>query len=641
MAAKRDKIADGGAEATGKPRKAAKKRSPKGEADEMSTFAMLRRLLVDYGLDHKGRFAFAVACMLLVAGSTAAIAWLTRSMVNSIFVTGTAAAITTVGLAVMGTFVVRGVASYFQMVSMGRIGASIVSKLQREQFSKLMTMQMSYFTVEHANAMTARVLLAARAARAAIELAATNLIRDAATVVALVVVMIVQDPFMSAFALIIAPPLVYGIYRISKAIKNAGKDEADIAAGVHVVGFEALQGLEVVKSFGLEPIMRERIVAATAKMERRQNALNRLQAIPSPLFDVIGGVILGAFVFYMGWQTTVHGKSPGEFVAFLAAFLLAYEPARRLGNLNVKLQRHMLHVRRFFHVMNEETRVEPERGTPDEQPFSEGRLAFEDVSFRYRRKGPTVLKGLTFAVEPGERVAIVGRSGAGKSTVVNLLLGAYGPDSGEILIDGRPVSEVSLGTLRRAVSYVGQHTFLFSGTLADNVRYGAPGASDDEVREALRQASALEFVEALPQGIDTDVGDNAKTLSGGQRQRIAIARAFIKRAPILVLDEATSALDGESERVVRDAVDRVSEGRTTLVIAHRLSTIESVDRVLVIDEGRIVAEGTHDELTATSPLYRALFKGGEGEDAEIVDDGDVAADGSDGPGRPDEADRAA
>ena len=608
---------------------------------EQSTFQMLKRLIVNYGLDHKGRFAFAVVCMLLVAASTAGIAWLTRSMVNSIFVTGTASAITTVGLAVMGTFVIRGVASYFQMVSMGEIGASITSKLQREQFAKLMKMQMSYFTIEHANAMTTRVLFGARAARAAIELAATNLIRDVATVLALVVVMFVQDPFMSVFALVIAPPLVYGIYRISRAIKDAGKDEADIAAGVHVVGFEALQGLEVVKSFGLEPIMQERIGAATAKMERRQNALNRLQAIPSPLFDVIGGVILGAFVFYMGWQTTANGKSPGEFVAFLAAFLLAYEPARRLGNLNVKLQRQMIAVRRFFEIMDEEARVEPQRGAPDETPFSRGDLAFRDVTFRYRAKGPAVLDALSFDARPGERVAIVGRSGAGKSTVVNLLLGAYGPDDGDIVIDGRPVSEVSLGTLRRAVSYVGQHTFLFSGTLADNVRYGAPGASDDAVREALRQASALEFVEALPNGIDTEIGDNAKTLSGGQRQRIAIARAFIKRAPILVLDEATSALDGESERVVRDAVDRVAEGRTTIVIAHRLSTIESVDRVLVMDRGQIVAEGTHEALTQGSPLYRTLFKGGE--NAEIQDDlGEGLMDREPGaPTMPEETDRAA
>lgn len=585
---------------------------------ELSTFGMLKRLLLDYGLDHKGRFAFAVVCMLLVAGSTAAIAWLTRSMVNSIFVTGTASAITTVGIAVMATFVVRGVAGYYQLVSMGRIGAAIVSKLQREQFAKLMRMRMSYFTVEHANAMTTRVLFAARSARSAIEMAATNLIRDTATVIALVFVMFVQDPIMSMFALVIAPPLVYGIYLISRAIKNAGKDEADLAAGVHVVGFEALQGLDVVKSFGLEPIMQERITAATAKMERRQNTLTRLQAIPSPLFDVIGGVILGSFVFYMGWQTTVHGKSPGEFVAFLAAFLLAYEPARRLGNLNVKLQRQMLHVRRFFALMNEQQQLEPERGAPDERPFDTGSLVFDEVTFRYRPGGSPVLQELSFFAEPGERVAIVGRSGAGKSTIVNLLLGAYAPDEGEIIIDGRPVSEVSLGTLRRAVSYVGQHTFLFSGTLADNVRYGSLEATDDEVREALRQASALEFVEELPKGIETEIGDNAKTLSGGQRQRIAIARAFIKQAPILVLDEATSALDGESERVVRNAVDRVAKGRTTIVIAHRLSTIESVDKVLVMDEGRIVASGTHESLTNDSPLYRTLFKGGD--NAEIVDD---------------------
>ena len=597
------------------------RRTPSSAADgeggadpaSASIYAIVWRLMRDYAFEHRGRFALAVVCMLLVAGATASIAWLTRSLVNTVFVSGGQAAVATVGLAVMGAFMVRGIAGYFQAVLMGRIGAAIVGSVQRDLFRKLLGMRMGFFAKQHPSALVTRVVMGSRGVRGAIDIAATNLVRDAATVVALTIVMLLQDPFMSAFALLVAPWLVYVIYRVSRAIKNAGKDEADIAAGVQVVGVEALAGLDVVKSFGLEPTMNERIGQAVDKMERRQNQLVRLQAIPSPLFDVIGGLILGAFVFYMGWQTGENGKSPGEIVAFIAAFLLAYEPAKRLGNLNVKLQRQMLVVRPLLALLDNTSDLEPTVADGAARRFERGELAFEDVTFAYKRGGPPALDGLSFTATRGETVALVGRSGAGKSTVVNLLLGAYTPDQGTIRIDGVAASDMSLGSLRANVSYVGQQTFLFSGTLADNIRFGAPGASDDAVREALREAGALEFVEALPHGIHTEIGDNAKTFSGGQRQRLAIARAVIKDAPILVLDEATSALDGESERTVRDTVGRLARGRTVLVIAHRLSTIQTATRLILLDRGQVVAEGTHDDLRDGSELYRSLFHDGNGD----------------------------
>ena len=635
MVERNDNKAQGGGTAEGRDAIATERsgtvhRSPSGD---LPTRTILWRLLREYAFEHRGRFAVAVGCMLFVAAATASIAWLTRSLVNSIFVAENQAAVFSVGFAIMAAFVVRGVASYFQTVLMGQIGAAIVAGVQRAQFARIMAMRTEFFAQQSPSAVVSRVVQGARAVRSAIEFAANNLVRDTATVVALTIVMVVQDPFMSAFALLVAPWLVYVIYRISRTIKEAGKDEGDLVAGVQVVGVEALDGLDVVKSFGLEAEMNDRVRRAVERMERRQVMLIRLQAIPSPLFDVIGGLVVGGFVFYMGWATLDGDKTPGEIVAFIAAFLLAYEPAKRLGNMNVKLQRQMLLIRPFIALMDNERDLEPnamEDGEP--QRFDGGRLRFEDVTFAYREGGPPALRSLTFEASKGETVAIVGRSGAGKSTVVNLLLGAYTPKSGAILIDDTSTLDMSLATLRSNVSYVGQRTFLFSGTIADNVRFGAPGASDEAVRDALQEAGALDFVNALPQGMDTSITDNAKSLSGGQRQRLAIARAVIKQAPILVLDEATSALDGESERVVRDAVARLARGRTVLVVAHRLSTIRLATRVLVLDEGCLVAEGTHEELYETSSLYRTLFHeegwDSENADEERVGDGNASEGGS-------------
>jgi ATP-binding cassette, subfamily B, bacterial MsbA len=567
------------------------------------TLLLSKRLILDYALRHKQRFLIAVASMILVGGATSAIAWLSRSMVNNIFVHGDQNAVWLVGLAIMAAFAVKGIASYSQTVLMGTIGCNIVAELQQVQFQKLVRLKlMDYGT--HPGAAVSKAIQSARSARNAIVLVTTNLVRDLFTVICLLGVMVFQDPFMSIFAFLFAPLIVWVVARIIKETKRLTQSEADMIAGLNVLGTEALQGIRIVKSFNLESVMDNKIGKAIAKMEGRQAKLIRVSSLTGPMFDIVAGLTIGLFIFYAGWQTLNFGKTPGEFMAFITAFLLAYDPAKRLGNLNVQLQREMVGVKRLFALIDEK---EPEVSHGSVVLHCQGgAVSFDDVAFSYRAGTPAV-QNLSLSIGPGEKIAIVGRSGAGKSTLMNLLLGMYQPNSGRVMIDGIDIATVTLDSLRASISYVSQETFLFSGTVRDNIAFGKPDATDAEVLAALDASHAKDFVEALPEGINTHIGANGSSLSGGQRQRISIARAFLKDAPILLLDEATSALDGETERYIQDALAMLSEGRTTIVIAHRLSTIRACDRVVIMDGGHIVAEGTHAELEAGSELYHRLF----------------------------------
>jgi subfamily B ATP-binding cassette protein MsbA len=569
------------------------------------TIALGKRLIMDFGLEHKAKFFIAIVCMLMVGVATGTIAWLSKSMVNKIFVNNDRVAVWMIGSAIMLAFLTKGLAGYFQTVLMGSIGSSITAKLQRLQFEKLIRMGVLDHSSRHPGGVVSKVIQSARAAKNAIITVTTNLVRDLFTVISLVVVMVLQDPFMSVFALLAAPLIIWGVYVVIKETKRLSQSEADMMAGLNVLGVEALQGLRVVKSFNLQRVMDKRIGSSVDKMENRQNRLLKVSSLTGPMFDILAGLIVGSFIFYAGWQTLDNGKTPGEFMAFITAFLLAYDPAKRLANLNVQLQREMVGVKRLFEVLDHGEVEQDETGT--HLAVDGGRLQFASVGFSYKKASAPTLTDVTFDVLPGEHVAIVGRSGAGKSTIINLIMGMYRPSSGMILIDDQDISGSSLRSLRNAVAYVAQDTFLFSGSVRENVAFGKLDATEDEIVAALSAAQALEFVSELPRQLDTDVGNNGGNLSGGQRQRIAIARAFLKNAPVLLLDEATSALDGETEKNIKKALDRLSRGKTTLTVAHRLSTILDADKVILIDKGQIVAVGTHESLETESELYRKLF----------------------------------
>jgi len=369
---------------------------------------------------------------------------------------------------------------------------------------------------------------------------------------------------------------------------------------------ETLQGIRIVKAFTLEDIMRERFDRNVASVEYEANKMARVSNRASPLMETLGGCAIAIAITYGGYRVIETGATPGQFFSFITAFLLAYEPAKRLARLNIELNSALVGVRVLFEVIDS-----PPTETPDDDKAAlrttTGRLEFSGVHFAYRTD-EAVLRGMSFVAEAGKLTALVGPSGGGKSTVFNLLLRFYENKHGLIAIDGQDISKVSRRSLRQRIAYVGQDVFLFRGTIRENIAFGKPGASEDEIVAAAKAAYAHDFILAFPRGYDTPVGEHGLQLSGGQRQRVAIARALIKNAPIILLDEATAALDSESELQVREAMEHLCQGRTTLAIAHRLHTVSHADRIYVVEDGRAVESGGHDELLRKGGRYASFYR---------------------------------
>jgi ATP-binding cassette subfamily B protein len=369
---------------------------------------------------------------------------------------------------------------------------------------------------------------------------------------------------------------------------------------------ESLQGIRVVKSYNLEDRMRARIDENIRDLEESQNKRARVASRTGPLMETLGGMAVGAFVIYAGYSVLNGAKMPGEFFSAITALLLAYEPAKRLARLNLDLASNLTVARFLFEVLDSKPE-EDELANLPALKVSRGEIEFRNVGFEYR-SGEPVLKNVSFTAEAQRTTALVGSSGGGKSTIMNLIERFYEPTSGTILIDGQEIAPCSRRSLRDQIAYVSQDLFLFSGTIRENIRLGKPGATDEEFIAAAKAAHAHDFIMAFENGYDTQVGEHGAQLSGGQRARISIARAFLKNAPILLLDEPTAALDAESELEVQRALDDLRKSRTTLLIAHRLQTVMSADKICVVDDGNIVETGTHQELLARRGRYHAFYR---------------------------------
>jgi len=417
---------------------------------------------------------------------------------------------------------------------------------------------------------------------------------------------VMQDPIMSIAGLIIAPPALILLRTMVRRVRGIARTQ--ITGGTRIVETmqEALQGLRMVKAFCLEDEMRRRLAVNVTAVESESNKMARVANRAAPMMEIFAGFTVALAIMYGGYRVIYTGATPGEFFSFLAAFLLAYEPAKRLARLNLDLNNSLVGVRILYEV------IDSPAGEPrdDDKPplaLTTARLEFDDVRFSYQ-PGQPVLRGVSFSAERGTVTALVGASGGGKSTVLNLILRFYDVDSGRILIDGQNIAAVSRRSLRQQVAYVGQIVHMFRGTIRDNIALGKLGASEADIVAAAKAAHAHDFIVGFPLGYDTPVGEHGLQLSGGQRQRIAIACALIKDAPIILLDEATASLDSESERTVQEAVGELCRGRTTLVIAHRLSTIMHADRILVVENGLIVESGRHEELLHKGGRYASFYR---------------------------------
>ncbi len=575
------------------------------ETDKYSAKVLLRRLLVEEALGHWPRYAVAIALSAVVAGATALPVYLLGKMVNA----GNDRnfrEIVSFGLLTMVIFVIRGLATYGSSVVLSWIGNRIVAENQRRMFDKLLHENIGYFSDRHSSEFVSRLTTGAQAVCQVINVLVTTLVRDLLSLIFLIGIMVKSDPTMSLAAFIIGPPALFFLRKMIRRVRMIARMQFTGSARIAETFLEALQGIRMVKAFGLEDEMRRRLDESVTAVENESNKMARVSSRAAPMMDILGGfAILLAFI-YGGYRISETGAEPGQFVAFLLAFLVAYEPAKRLARLNLDLTSALVGVRILYEV------IDSPAGEPDDDDrpplkLNAARLEFADVHFAYH-PGTPVLRGISFVAERGKLTALVGPSGGGKSTLLNLILRFYDVDSGRVVIDGQDIAAVSRRSLREHIAYVGQIVHLFRGSIRDNIALGKLDASTNEIVAAAKAAHANDFVESFPAGYDTPVGEHGLQLSGGQRQRIAIARALIKDAPIILLDEATAALDSESERAVQEAIAELCKGRTTLAIAHRLSTIMHADCILVVENGMIVESGRHEELLRKGGRYASFYR---------------------------------
>ncbi len=582
------------------------KASRSASSDAYPTFALLRRLLVDEAWAHWPRYAVALMLMAVAAAGTAFSAYLIGTLTNEAYVSRNFRGIVLIGAFTMAMFAVKGLATYGAAVMLNYIGNRIVADNQRRMFDKLLRESIGFFADRHSSEFIARLTTGAAAVSQVINLLISAVGRDLLSLVGLTVVMVMRDPLMSLVGLVVAPPALYFLRKLIRRVRNIA--QMQFAGGMRIIETmqESLQGLRMVKAFSLEDEMRRRLAGSIAAVETQSNKMARVANRSGPLMETLGGFAVALAMIYGGYRGISGGATPGEFVSFLAAFLLAYEPAKRLARLNMDLNNNLVGVRVLYEVIDSPPGEPPEEGRPP-LALSAARLEFADVRFGYR-PGEPVLRGMSFVAQPGRLTALVGPSGGGKTTVLDLILRFYEIDSGRILIDNQDIAGVSRQSLRRQIAYVGQIVQLFRGTIRENIALGRVGATEAEIVAAAKAAHAHEFITAFPAGYDTPVGEHGLQLSGGQRQRIAIARALIKNAPIILLDEATAALDSESERYVQEAIGELCKGHTTLVIAHRLSTIMHADCILVVEAGAVVESGRHEELLRKGGRYASFYR---------------------------------
>jgi ATP-binding cassette subfamily B protein len=574
--------------------------------ERYGAWTLIRRLLGEQALQHWKKYAIAFSFMGIAAACTALSAYQIGDVINQTYVHRNISGVVTLGAITAGLFAIKGLATYVHNVMLSHIGNRIIADNQRALFAKLLNEGLAFFSDRHSTEFLARLTTGANSATQVINLLIVSVGRDLMSLIGLVTVMVIQDPKLSFFCFIVVPPAFIVLRQMIRRIYAIAKTQFHGNTRVIETLQESLQGIRIVKAFTLEDTMRERFDRNVGAVEHEANKMARVSQRASPLMETLGGCAVAIGIVYGGYSVINNGATPGQFVSFITAFLLAYEPAKRLARLNLELNSALVGVRVLFEILDSPETEPLDEHKPDLQ-IKSPRLELKDVHFAYRH-GENILNGMSLVAEPGKMTALVGPSGGGKSTVFNLLLRFYTTDHGSVTVDRQNVNDVSRRSLRKQIAYVGQDVFLFRGTIRENIAFGKPGATEDEIIAAAKGAYAHDFILTFPRGYDTPVGEHGLQLSGGQRQRVAIARALIKDAPVILLDEATAALDSESELQVREAMEHLCEGRTTLVIAHRLHTVSHADAIHVVEGGRIVESGRHEELLRKNGRYASFYR---------------------------------
>ncbi len=493
--------------------------------------------------------------------------------------------------------------SYLSEFELNGIGVAMVRDLRRDAYRRLLYQSTRFYSQGSTGDLMSRMLSDVEQIQHAFGHNLTDLVQGVLTLLVLLVYVFSLDARLALLVFLLAPFVLLPIINNTRRLGRAATATRERIGEMGALLAETLRANPVIKTYAMEPFEENRFENVNEAYFRANRRTVRIQALNSPLMETLAGVGLASLFVYAAARIHAGAMTPGDLLTFLAALMMMYKPLKDITRINMAVQLALSSARRIFNLMDSPSEIAEKPGAPDLPPFANA-IRYDRVSFAY--SGEPVLRDVTLSIRRGETVAIVGPSGAGKTTLVNLLPRLYDPTAGRVAIDGMDLRDATLGSLRRQIAVVTQETILFDSSARDNIAYGQASPPEKKVREAARAAYAEEFVEALPAGYDTPLGQDAGRLSGGQRQRLAIARALYKDAPILILDEATSQLDSESEALVARAFANLMKDRTTLVIAHRLSTVRRADRIVVMERGRIVEEGTHRELLTRQGLYRRL-----------------------------------
>ena len=571
-----------------------------------TTTAIYGRLVREYVYHYKWRLLLAIFFMIISALTATATAFVMKPIVDEVFFDQNPAFVIYTTLAVVAIFAARGFATYGQTIVMDWVGTRVISDIQKVLFDKLVHADLAWFHDHSSGHLISRVVFDTNYLKTVATQTLVVLTKDSLTAIFLIASLFYYDWKMALVTLVALPPGILAIRQLGKRSRKASNRVLEQTADLSSFLEENFQGIRVVKAYNREEMavaQGDKVVEDRFKLQFK--AL-RIEASSSPIVETLAGFLIAGVIFY-GASNVIEGTTtPGTFFAFITAIMLAYQPIKSVAKLFPRMQTGLAAAQRIFNLLDLEHKITDK---PEAAPleFHRGEVEFRDVAFSYNPQ-ESVLKGISLKMKAGKRVALVGPSGGGKSTILNLIPRFYDVNAGQILVDGQDVRNVTLASLRQKISLVSQDTFLFDDTIRANIAYGREEATDAEIIAAAKSAAVHDFVVTLPNGYDTLVGSHGVRLSGGQKQRIAIARAMLKDAPILLLDEATSALDTESERKIQIALNQLMKGRTSLVIAHRLSTILDADVINVVVAGEIVESGTHDELLKLGGVYADLYR---------------------------------